>query len=173
MLLPNLHTYPNLLMNAMNGRWGPSEPFESGAFFNQKGNGNLPIKYRMSHSKFKEISNAVRDLSDGGRQSVALIDGTDPLLLLESGLPPYFRYSPVIPNLVFTSQVESIIKRLDDDPPDHVVICTTAPSFFNVPATDSYDRLWQAVKERYTFEKEIAGMAMFRHAGREAPALAH
>jgi hypothetical protein len=29
------------------------------------------------------------------------------------------------------------------------------------------------VNERYSFEKEIAGMAFFRHPRREAPELAH
>jgi len=73
-------------------------------------------------TEFMAASDAIRTAADQGRHSVAVIGYHDTAYLVQAGVAPYFRYSPVLANLLFQGQVKEITRRIEDSPPDWIFI---------------------------------------------------
>jgi len=155
-------SYPNLLHSTFRdyraGR--PADNF----LFAQRQDVLLPENLRPMAQRFTAITDTLAKLSDGGRNSVAVIDFADTHYLVQADLKPCFRYSPLIAGLHFTEQIDLIERQLAAHAPDYVLIPDQAPLtlFAQVRATDVYDRLLARVNERYTILGNVYDMKVFK-----------
>ena len=82
----------------------------------------LPAGLRPYAENLEAVAARMRAAASEGR-TVAVLDAADPLLYLMAGLAPWSRYSPVLPALLFQSEVVQLQARLASSGPDVVVMC--------------------------------------------------
>ena len=161
-LHPAFASYPNV------GWWfhqqlGARASPDANYLFASRRDGPLANNLRKDVSNFQAITSTMRELSDSGRKSVAMIDGADTAYLLEADLRPHFRYSPVIANLAFNHQVDLLAKQIGDHPPDYLLLPLEAPMMiYGVRAEDSHQRLLDVVQTHFIFDRQVATMAVYR-----------
>jgi len=80
---------------------------------------------------FDGITAKMQLLSQGGN-TVAVLDDSDTMLYLATGITPWPRYSPIIPSLS-PRRLAVFLQKLKNSPPDYVLIRGTADHtrFFN------------------------------------------
>lgn len=154
--------YPNVLHWTFRDRH-VSRPDENYLFV-QRQDVLLPENLRRMAQRFTAITDVLTKLSEGGRNSVAMIDYADTHFLVQADLKPYFRYSPLIPAIWLKEQIEQIERQLADRGPDYVVVPDQAPMTLipQVRETEVYDRLLARVKERYTLLGNVSDMKVFK-----------
>ncbi|MEI8372890.1 MAG: hypothetical protein WCJ35_08655 [Planctomycetota bacterium] len=153
--------YPNLLHWAFRDQYvaRPADNY----LFAQRRDVLLPENLRPMAQRFTAITDAITKLSEGGRNSIAVIDFADTHFLVQADLKPYFRYSPLIASLHFKEQIDLVERQLADCPPDYVLIPDQAPmTILRVQPTDVYDRLLTRVNQRYTLLGNVYDMKVFK-----------
>lgn len=135
--------------------------------FASRRDGPLANDLREDVLSFRAVTSTMRELSDSGRKSVAMIDGADTAYLVEADLRPHFRYSPVIASLAFNFQVELLANQISDQPPDYLLLPLEAPMMiYGVRAEDTHQRLLAVVQTHFTFDRQVATMAVYRRGTR-------
>ncbi len=110
----------------------------------------LPTEPAAHLAEFRVASDALRKVSGGGKRSVAVIAFNDTAYLLEAGVAPYFRYSPVLANLLSKEQVNGIARRLVESPPDWIFLSTIdQASLGDAQLTDSTAVIRQTIAPAY------------------------
>jgi len=123
----------------------------------------LPTEPAAHLAEFRVASDAIRKVSGGGRRSVAVIAFNDTAYLLEAGVAPYFRYSPVLANLLFKEQVDGITRRLAGSPPDWIFLSTIDQATLgDAQLTDSTVIIRQAIAPAYDLLGGAGQFAVYR-----------
>ncbi len=123
----------------------------------------LPTEPAAHLAEFRAASDAIRKVSGGGKRSVAVISFNDTAYLLEAGVAPYFRYSPVLANLLFKEQVDDITRRLAESPPDWIFLSTIAQATVgDAQLTDSTMVIRQAIAPTYDLLGGVGQFAVYR-----------
>jgi hypothetical protein len=123
----------------------------------------LPAEPAVHLAEFRFASDAIRKVSGGGRRSVAVIAFNDTAYLLEAGVAPYFRYSPVLANLLFKEQVDGITRRLAEAPPDWIFLSTIDhASVGDAQLTDSTSVIRHAIEPAYDLLGGAGQFAVYR-----------
>ncbi len=123
----------------------------------------LPREPAAHLAEFRIASDALRKVSGGGKRSVAVIAFNDTAYLLEAGVAPYFRYSPVLANLLFKEQVDGIVRRLVESPPDWIFLSTIdQASLGDAQLTDSTFVIRQAIAPTYELLGGAGQFAVYR-----------
>ena len=128
----------------------------------------LPAGLRPYVEHLHAVTAKMRAVAMEG-QTVAVLDDADPLLYLMAGLAPWSRYSPVLPGLLFQSQVVQLQAQLASSGPD-VVVMRTRPEGGWWRFIDPH--LWHAVHRtvqgHYLLESTYGPFELWR---RVAPAV--
>jgi len=149
--------YPNLVNAAMS-------PFALTALQATSGDA-LPAESPREVAEFRAASDAIRQASDGGRNKVAVIGYNDTAYLVQAGVAPYFRYSPVLANLLFEDQVAELTRRIAGAPPDWIFITVAPGRSLNYAATqDSVRIILAAMKSAYVQQGTTGRFAIYRKA---------
>ena len=153
--------YPNLLHWVFNDLRVAS-PTDNFLFAEQR-DVFLPENLQPVIQRFSAITDRITKLSDGGRNTVAVIDFAETHFLVKADLKPFFYYSPLMASLATREQVEIVEHQLANCPPDYVLIPDQAPMTTspNLRATDTYGRLLAKVKENFTQIESVYDMAVF------------
>ncbi len=123
----------------------------------------LPTEPAAHLAEFRVASDAIRKVSGGGKRSVAVIAFNDTAYLLEADVAPYFRYSPVLANLVFKEQANGIARRLVESPPDWIFLSTIdQASVGDAKLTDSVAVIRQAIDPDYDLLGGSGQFAVYR-----------
>ena len=157
----NFQNYPNLLHWSYRDRH-LSRPADN-YLFAQRRDALLPEDLRPEAQGFAAITDELTELSAGGRNSIAVIGFAETHFLVQADLKPYFRYSPVLPNLVFKEQVDLIERQLLDHPPDYLLIFDQSPMTDpDVRAADVCDQIIMRLKERYKLVETVHDILVFK-----------
>jgi hypothetical protein len=157
----NFQQYPNLLHWSSCDR-PVARPLDN-YLFAQRRDALLPEALRPEVQRFAAITDELMQLSEGGRNSIAVIDIAETYYLVQADLKPYFRYSPLLASLYFKEQVDLIDRQLADHPPAYVLIPDKAPMIDQqVRSTDVYDRVMARLNERYTLLEKVYDMIVFK-----------
>ena len=125
----------------------------------------LPIDPAARADEFRAATAAIRQASDGGRHTVAVIGYNDTAYLLEAGVGPYFRYSPVLANLLFVDQVKEVEQRLVAAPPDWIFIAVDQEHTLNrATTTDSARSILAVIEPAYVRQGNAGHFAVYRRA---------
>ncbi len=114
-------------------------------------------------TQFRIASDEIRRAADGGRETVAVIGFADTPYLIDAGVGPYFRYSPVLASLVFTQQRELVERRLVEAPPRWIFI-SSEPEKTLYGATETSDveqALLDVVKRSYAFDHAAGPFSVY------------
>jgi hypothetical protein len=149
---PDFGSYPNVLRWLIHDRKIVNQIPEENYLFASRHDAPLPDNCRDEVARFKAVTTEMRNLSEGGRKRVAMIDDCDTSYLVEVDLRPYSRYSPVQPNLVFQSEIADLQRRLLDDPPDYL---------FFVPGLADAGMV-TFVDQHFTCIRGVAGKTIYR-----------
>ena len=123
----------------------------------------LPMAPAAPLAEFRVASDAIREVSGEGRHSVAVIAFNDTAYLLEANVAPYFRYSPVLANLLFKEQVDGITQRLAESPPDWIFLSTIEQARVgDARLTDSIGVIRQAIAPAYDLLGGAGQFAVYR-----------
>ena len=123
----------------------------------------LPTEPAVHLAEFRAASDAIRNASAGGKHSVAVIAFNDTAYLMEANVAPYFRYSPVLANLLFKEQVDGVTKRLADAPPDWIFLTTlTLAKVGQAQLSDSIGTVRQAIAPAYDRLDDAGQFAVYR-----------
>jgi len=123
----------------------------------------LPATPASRLAEFRAASDAIRAASGGGRHSVAVLGFNDTEYLLEAGVAPYFRSSPVLANLLFKDQVEGVTRRLAEAPPDWVFLSNDTRAFVgNASLTDSTGAIRAAIQPGYDLLGDVGQFTVYR-----------
>ncbi len=123
----------------------------------------LPTEPAAHLAEFRAATDAIRKVSAGGRRSVAVIAFNDTAYLLDAGVAPYFRYSPVLANLLFKEQAQGVARRLSDAPPDWIFLTTDQRALVgDGQLTDSYAIIRQAIDPAYDLLGGVGQFAVYR-----------
>jgi hypothetical protein len=124
---------------------------------------DLPTEPAAQLAEFRTASEALRKVSGGGKRSVAVIAFNDTDYLMEAGVAPYFRYSPVLANLLFKEQVDGITRRLAESPPDWIFLTTIPRATVGAARlTDSTTEIRQAIAPAYDLLGGAGQFAVYR-----------
>ena len=151
---PAFQSYPNVLQRLGQGWRSDSHISDENYLFFSLRDCPLPDGSRGHVADFRAITAAMRELSEGGRRNVAMIDSFETAYLVEADLRPCFRYSPVIHSLIFKDQAKVIERQLADNPPDYV---------FSSDDDDAEDRARHSRRGRLSGHFERGSTAV--HAG--------
>ena len=123
----------------------------------------LPENLRPMIQRFTAITDTIKKLSDGGQNTVAVIDFAETYFLVKADVKPFFRYSPLVASLATKEQVEIVERQFESQAPDYVLIPDQAPMTTspNLRATDTYGRLLAKVKENFTQIESVYDMKVF------------
>ena len=139
--------YPNLV-DSVSGRFEETTDNQRG--WRDATGDELPTKSAVHLAEFRAASDAIRKASAGGKRSVAVIAFDDTAYLLEANIAPYFRYSPLLANLLFKEQVDGVTRRLAESPPDWIFLSTIAHAKVGgAQLTDSIAVIRQAIAPAY------------------------
>lgn len=123
----------------------------------------LPTANPDLTAEFKAVSNAIRTAEDHGRHTVAVISYHDTAYLVQAGVAPYFRYSPVLANLLFQGQVKEITRRIEDSPPDWIFIAIDQErTLHGASTTDSIRQILTSMEPRYARQDPVGHFQVFR-----------
>ena len=138
--------YPNAINVALGiVQIKPVEP----AWTRLSGDVVQPIFPRKT-APFRLASDAIRRASASGLRSVAVISIDDTPYLLEADLAPYFRYSPVLANLVFRDQVHALELRIAQAPPHWIFISNAPePTLYDTTTADVLVDITAVVRQGY------------------------
>ena len=180
---PNFRAYPGLLQTYLGNRstgpgtmypWSAAE--EDYLFLSRRdaplsavpdqenGTRDAEVKrLREEVKNFRAVAEAMRDLAASGK-TVAMLDVDDSLYLLEADIRPWFRYSPVLQNLLTKEQVRSVEQVLIDHPPDYVLYPAESPlnTIFHIKADDIYLDIRKVIREHFVLERRIGGTEFYR-----------
>lgn len=110
--------YPNVVDVAVGiGRTVVPDP----SWTRRSGDVIPPMSPEMT-ADFRQVTDALRAASDGGRRSVAVIGADETSYLLEAGIAPYFRYSPVLMSVLYWNQVQALDRRITETPPHWIFV---------------------------------------------------
>ncbi|MEP6502268.1 MAG: hypothetical protein ABJD97_02985 [Betaproteobacteria bacterium] len=119
---------------------------------------------------FRLACDAIRRASAGGRQSVAVIGLEDTPYLMEAGVAPWFRYSPVLANLVSWSQVEALEQRIEQAPPHWIFLASEPePTLYNTTTADVLAHITAFVRQRYELREHAGPFAVYEQAAAPPP----
>jgi hypothetical protein len=149
---PDFCNYPNVLRWLVYDRKISNQIPEENYLFASRHDAPLPDGCRDEVARFKAVTAEMRNLSDGGRKRVAMIDDRDTSYLVETDFRPYSRYSPVQPNLVFQSEMADLQRQLVADPPDYL--------FFVPGLADA--AMATFVDQHFTVIRGVAGKNIYR-----------
>jgi hypothetical protein len=125
--------------------------------------GLLPNQYLGEAARFKEIVATLQELSDGGRNTVGIIDQDDTGYLVAADLRPQFRYSPVIANLVSHDQEDLLLWQLSAYPPDYLLFPAEPPrTIINGGTEDVHQSIATLIHSRYALERKLNGLKIYR-----------
>ena len=163
---PTFLNYPNVYRWLVQDQWTSLQIPDENYIFLSRRDCPLPDKLRKEVKDFRAVTAAIREVSEGGRRSVAVVDGYETAYLVETDLRPYFRYCPVIPNLLLEKQLATVKQTLIDNPPDYVVVPTTAPEIIpGIPAGYEYRSIMEVVERHYSLDRRVARKAIYRRQG--------
>lgn len=131
---------------------------------------SIPIKAEAVPSanpdvktEFMAASDAIRTASEHGRHSVAVIGYHDTAYLIQAGVAPYFRYSPVLANLLFEGQVKEITRRIKDSPPDWIFIAVDQERTLHGASTaDSVRQILTSMGPQYARQDPAGHFQVYR-----------
>jgi hypothetical protein len=159
---PGFRSYPNLLAQGQHRLQG-RQAADPDQVFASRRDGPPTKADRVEMASIRRVAAVLRELSDGGRNSVGIIDGVDTSYLVEADLQPRFRYSPVLASLAYKTQLESIIQQLVHDPPAYLLLPAGAPiTPSGLPTTDTYDSIVKVVERLYIKERLVADKVVYR-----------
>ena len=122
-----------------------------------------PVEPPAAVAEFHAASAAIRRASEGGRHTVAVIAYDDTPYLAEAGVAPYFRYSPVLANLLFRDQVAVITRRIADAPPDWIFINVDAEhTLYGASSEDAVGAILAAMKPGYARQGRAGHFDIYR-----------
>ncbi len=125
----------------------------------------IPAESHRDVAEFRAAGDAIRQASDGGRHTVAVIGYNDTAYLAQAGVAPYFRYSPVLANLLFQSQVADVTRRIADAPPDWIFIAVEPERTLNRASTaDTVHAILAAMAQAYVRQGGAGHFAIYRKA---------
>ena len=158
--------YPNALDVALGvAQLKAEEP----AWRRRSGDVVQPIFPRKT-APFRAASEAIRQASAGGRHSVAVIGIADSTYLLEADVAPWFRYSPVLANLVFLDQVQSLEQQIATTPPEWIFLSSEPEATLHDTTTaDVLAPITAFVRQRYAARGRAGPFDVY---GRAAAAVA-
>ncbi len=123
----------------------------------------LPTEPAGHLAEFRTVSDMLRKVSGGGKRSVAVLSFNDTGYLLEADVAPYFRYSPVLANLLFKEQTEGITRRLAESPPDWIFLSNLNEfSLGTAHLTNSTDVIRRAIEPAYDLLGRAGQFAVYR-----------
>lgn len=123
----------------------------------------LPTEPAGHIAEFRTASEALRKVSGGGRRSVAVLSFNDTGYLLDADVAPYFRYSPVLANLLFKAQVDGIARRLVEGRPEWIFLSTVDQAQIgDAQLTDATAVIRQAIAPAYEALGTAGQFAVYR-----------
>lgn len=158
--------YPNVFWQLGRNGWNNSRIPDENYLFLSRHDCPLPDGSRGHVADFRAITAAMRELSDGGQRSVAMVDCFETAYLVEADLRPYFLYSPVIHSVMFKEQAEPVERQLVENPPDYVFLPTAPPRTVpGIVAEDVYRGIFDVIRRHFTLDRNVANMAVYRRQG--------
>ncbi len=123
----------------------------------------IPTESHRDVAEFRAASDAIRQAADGGRHTVAVIGYNDTAYLAQAGVAPYFRYSPVLANLLFQYQVADVTRHIADAPPDWIFIAVEPERTLNRTSTvDAVHAILAAMTQGYVRQGDAGHFAAYR-----------
>jgi hypothetical protein len=170
---PGFLDYPGILQTALGNRWTVRQAPTDNYLFASSRDAPMPEQLRPEVTAFQEVTKAMRQLSENGKYSVAMLSMRDTAYLVEADLRPYFRYSPVLQTLIRKDQVRGIEQVLIDHPPDYVFYpAQSPPSIFGVPPEkddDIYVPIRKVIQEHFNWESNVCGIDVYRRKSAQGP----
>ena len=168
---PAFQTYPNLLRWTLQDRFLEPKIPDGCYLFASRRDAPLPDQFQPEIAKFRTVADTLRELSENGRNRVAMIDYADTHFLVEADLCPYFRYSPVLANMLYWKQVDLVEQQIINDPPDYLLFPSEAPlSLYRSPLTDVYESLKKTIGGRFIFDRRVYDVDVYHRRPQIEPA---
>jgi len=94
-----------------------------------------------------------------GGKTILVIDREDTKFYMAAGMPPWSRYSPLMPSLATQASLKKVTSQMASRPPDYAIFTRTAER--------NHGKTWRAlilpIRQSYVLESRIGAFGIWRH----------